>query len=474
MLHVPLKFKYTWRLSWLVLLTVLCCYSCKQSDPPLAPIELQFETSELGFAADQDSVEVHLTLSRAAEQEGNIQLNIQEKGVQYGAAYQTKPEANNGQLQIPVHVGERTLTFIIKKKADLLLEGAESVRFAIKSPPNAMALGATDFVEVRFAAIVSTGSQLKINGGPGGSAAENTVFIDLSANSQTARNRLSWDLGFINGDGFSVLLNNTLPDAMAVQINKNDLTKVGPADTVGLQLNSSFSPADLKKVDDYLGDLTKTVIAPVEADPSANKVYILNRGEAAAHTSDDRDWMKIRIIQKGDGYDLQYAKIAATSFQTVHVSKSNSHWANYVSLTSGEQVQVMPAKAKWDIQWGVGSYITTAENATIYYPFSDLVFINNADGVQAAAVKTTSHTYEAFSDADIAELQFSDARDAIGASWRATQGAVIGVYTDRFYVIKDPAGNIYKLKFLNFTAQDGGSRGYPNIAYQLVRTAQKK
>jgi hypothetical protein len=36
-------------------------------------------------------------------------------------------------------------------------------------------------------------------------------------------------------------------------------------------------------------------------------------------------------------------------------------------------------------------------------------------------------------------------------------------------VVKDAIGNVYKLKFLNFTSADGGERGYPNIEYKLVK-----
>ncbi len=39
--------------------------------------------------------------------------------------------------------------------------------------------------------------------------------------------------------------------------------------------------------------------------------------------------------------------------------------------------------------------------------------------------------------------------------------------TDRFYVIKDAAGNVYKLRFISFHASDGGVRGYPKIEYKL-------
>jgi hypothetical protein len=38
-------------------------------------------------------------------------------------------------------------------------------------------------------------------------------------------------------------------------------------------------------------------------------------------------------------------------------------------------------------------------------------------------------------------------------------------------VVKDPAGNYYKLKFISMGLNDGGSRGYPVVEYKLVKAA---
>ncbi|MFN3381839.1 MAG: HmuY family protein [Runella zeae] len=43
--------------------------------------------------------------------------------------------------------------------------------------------------------------------------------------------------------------------------------------------------------------------------------------------------------------------------------------------------------------------------------------------------------------------------------------------TDRFYIIKDPNGNYYKLKFISFHPSEGGTRGRPIIDYKLVKKA---
>jgi hypothetical protein len=152
----------------------------------------------------------------------------------------------------------------------------------------------------------------------------------------------------------------------------------------------------------------------------------------------------------------------------VDVPKESTHQFSFVSLVSGQLVTVQPEKDRWDIEWGLGSYVTASGGSNIYYPFSDLVFINNLDGVQAAEVLTSTVSYDNYAESNIATTTFSSDRDAIGSKWRATTGTK-GVLTDRFFVIKDPAGNVYKIKFVNFIADDGGTRGYPNISYSLVK-----
>ena len=446
--------------------------ACKKDDPPVAANQIQFESSKIGFSADDSKVEVHLEFSRAADAAGIVELQLKENGVAYGDQYETDPAVSAGVIRIPFEQGAQEAVFTVTKKAGVHLDGDESLGFAISSVGSSLVLGTNDSLNVVFSAIVSDGSTMKLNGGEGGSAAENVVFVDLSANKQTAVKRMSWDLGFFNGDDFRVVLNNTLPDAMAVAIDKTDLSQVTAADTAGIVLTSTFTAADLAKVDDFGGDLSKTVISAISTDPAVNKVYILNRGEAAAHTDGKRDWMKIRIIQKEGGYQLQFAKIADATFKTVDIPKEDTHNFSYVTLDGGSQVNVEPAKNKWDFQWGVGAYYTGNEGSTIYYPFSDLVFINNRDGVQVAEVKTSAVKYDAFSATNLSGLTFSGERDAIGANWRATTGTAIGVYTDRFFIIKDPIGNYYKLRFNNFTSQDGDTRGYPNIEYALVKAAE--
>ncbi|KIO77188.1 hypothetical protein TH53_11190, partial [Pedobacter lusitanus] len=158
----------------------------------------------------------------------------------------------------------------------------------------------------------STGSTLTLNGLIGsepGPSAGNSVFVDFSADKQTAVARNSWDLGFYSGADFKVILNHTV-GATAIELAETDLTKITAADTVALATAGTLSlgqgEGGFKYIDPVDGDasayLAGTVIKTISATDAENKVYIVNRGGTTG-------WQKIRVIRAGAGYTLQYAKI---------------------------------------------------------------------------------------------------------------------------------------------------------------------
>jgi len=319
----------------------------------------------------------------------------------------------------------------------------------------------------------STGSSITINGLVGsepGSSAGNSAFIDLSADKQTTVERKSWDLGFYAGSEFRVILNNTT-SATAKVTSKTDINSVGMADTAGYRgLAIGFDAESLSLVDDAAGDLTKTVIPVVSATEADNKVVIINRGTGGAIAP--RDWYKIRVLRSGTGYTLQYAKLTATTFNTLAIAKDDNFSFIYASFDNG-LVSVEPEKKKWDFRWSytLGKTFYNVINSDIPYASSDFITINYRAGVTAKEVLTSTVSYNNFVLANVAGLTFSGAFDVIGTNWRTaspTPGAS-GVKTDRFYVIKDIAGNIYKLKFISFHGDEGGTRGKPVFEYKLVQ-----
>jgi len=107
------------------------------------------------------------------------------------------------------------------------------------------------------------------------------------------------------------------------------------------------------------------------------------------------------------------------------------------------------------------------------YNFSDLIAVNYLSGVTVATkiyadATTASAAYAAFNRDSIATTVPSSNRWAIGSSWRSTQPAT-GARLDRFYIIKDAAGNYYKFKCLSMgIGTDGGTRGKPEFNYSLI------
>lgn len=316
----------------------------------------------------------------------------------------------------------------------------------------------------------SDGKIQSLSGGTGGANAVNSVFVDMSTDKQDSALRSSWDLGFYSGTDFRVILNYTTGAGARVLL-KNDLAQVSAADTVGLTLAVSQAnpqPADLVYFDDASGNISQTVIPAVSAVAAENKVVILNRGTGGGIAA--RPWLKLRVLRNSSGgYTVQYARITEAAFQTINVAKNSDYNFAFVSLDNGSTVSVEPKKEAWDIEWTYSVFKTSFGAGDVAYNFSDLVAINTLGGVQAAEVMVTpTVTYTDYKEANVASTTFTSARWVIGGNWRATQGTV-GVKTDRFYVVKDPAGNVYKLKFISFHAADGGVRGYPVIEYKLVK-----
>lgn len=322
----------------------------------------------------------------------------------------------------------------------------------------------------------STGSQVEFNGLVGseaGSAAGNAVYLDLSTNQMTGVARASWDLGFYCGSDFRVVLNNT-SSAGAKVLTQNDLTAVGAADTIGLTLSVSQLnplPADMAYFDDIAGSITGTVIPEVSATDANNKVIIINRGAGGSIPA--RPWMKIRVLRNaGGGYTVQYARITATTFQTIQIAKESDFHFKFFSFDNGV-ISGQPEKAKWDLVWSYSVFQTNFGAGLVPYNFSDLIAVNHLSNVQVkekiyADAATAAAAYTAFNKDSVNATTLVNGRWTIGSSWRSTQPAT-GARLDRFYIIRDANGNYYKFKCLSMgVGTDGGTRGKPKFQYDLI------
>lgn len=451
----------------LYLLTFICILgiACSKNDPPLPDNTVNFSTNALGFEDNVSELSLKLSTAREVASATSITVDLVANGLVYGTDFTTEPAAVDNKITVNVPAGSSEVNIKLKKVSGVFFNGNESINLKISDVGAPAVVGDGPEMKISFSAITSTGTRIQLEGGTGGASAVNSVFLDLSANKQTSVTRTSWDLGFYSGNEFRVILNNTTA-ATTIKVDKTDLASVSSADIDANNLKIGQGQGNFSIIDGVSGDIATTAIAEISATDADNKVYVINRASGSGNVADVADLYKVRILRKNSGYTLQYAKLNETTFKSVDIAKQPGVNFTAFSFGTNTTVSVEPVKEKWDIVWGYSIYFTGA----IPYAFSDLVFINHLAGVSAAEVLTSTVSYDAYAESNVASTAFKAERNVIGSNWRATTGTV-GVKTDRFYVIKDGAGNVYKLKFVSFTTQDGGERGKPVIEYALVKKA---
>ncbi len=463
----------------LVLFLATLALACDDDELQLPDNLVQFESAALGIAADEDEIVINVFLSRSATEESTIIINAVLTGLVHGVDVVTEPALTGSTLTLTILPGAAQASLVVRKLPGILLLGEEKITFSIQSAGGSIVVGQQKDLNVSFAEIISAGANMSPM--VGGNAQPNKVFVDFSSNRQTIIPRGDWDLGFYTAEGQYRVILNSSTGMMARLLDKTDLNAVTAADTAGLGSQLSL-PAVFAAllgppvpwisqavdwIDAPAGDLNNTAIGEVSASASENEVYIINRGLNANGTP--RGWKKIRVLRNGGGYSLQFADIGATSFSTVQVDRDDDFLFNYVNFDGG-LLQAEPKKEQWDIAFTVFTN-TTAFGPTLIVPFEFRDFVvQNRHEVETAQVLTSVVSYENFSTANLSSVAFGTAQNNIGSTWRtipSNSPTPPSVNTDRFYVVKDAAGNIYKLRFTALTLN--GERGNPQIEYALVQ-----
>lgn len=447
-------------IAWVsMLFTVLS--SCDDDSIALPDLTIDFASSTINIAEDESSISVELRFSRTVDKTGKIIIDVTETGLVYGTDYQTLPAIENGQLQLNIAENTSTVSFSLQK-VRTSFDGEEQVQFSISSLPDDLFKGQNESVLINFTEVITDNAS--IDPSVGGSKQPNTVYIDLSASRQTAVSRSSWDLGFYSaGNDFRVILNPHL-SAMAQEIAHTDLNNVGEPDSIGFTNNMSFSsfhPSAISWVDNPSGNVNNTAISEISSTDADNKVYILNRGNDA--DGNPIGWKKIRILQANGNYILQHAAINASSFNEVTIQKNSDYNFTFFHFEDGE-VEVEPKKARWDIAFAVHHNFVNFGTGLIPYSLKDMVFQNRTGVTSAQLDMTTYGNYEDFEASDATGITFSNQQLEIGSTWRDVFTS--SIHSDRFYLVKDADGHLFKLKFDRLVLN--GERGYPSFSYERL------
>ena len=318
----------------------------------------------------------------------------------------------------------------------------------------------------------------------GGPNQQNQVYVDLSTNTTTSVQRDTWDLGFYSGSDFKVVINGSLYMA-AAQLTETNIDAISSTSQEVQDLQpqvavGTFDASNMAYVDAPNGDIATTAIAEISATASNNKVYLVNLGDTigtdtpatgSVDISDDsRGWKKIRVLQNAGSYVLQYADLDAATHQEVTISKNDNYNFTFFSFDANSTVSVEPTKTEWDLNFTV---FTNEISGYGSYGYSDYVVNNVKQNALAYMIDTdvdTALSYENFMLSDVVNSNFATDQRNIGSSWRngGGPGSLPSLKDNVFYVVNDTDGNLYKLKFLALTNNDG-VRGYPEFVYSLLQ-----
>ena len=467
-----------------MLLTCGICIASCDSDNEISyqDIVVNFAATEVGIDDTHSSATIAVNLSRTATQDLDVSISYTAQEVIEGVDLKIVPSPVNKVVQMKLPAGSTSASFEVEKMANVLFDGNESIEFTIATiqPTAGFRIGDNHKSLLSFGAIISSGSELTLEGKSGDVNYANVVYVDFSSNQQIPVDRKSWNLGFYCGADYRVVLNGSYATA-AVSTGKTDISLVTLDDAKAAadnpETNISATPMsstglNINLIDSYDGALDGTVFAAISNDEEANMVYFV---ASESDKSNVENWYKVKVVRStNNGYIVHYARVSESTIKTIEIAKNESHNFAFLSLESGQVMSVEPASTKWDIMWGynVGSTMGMP------YFMQDMIMINNIGGARVAKVAVTSQVeqeYEAFGVSDLAALDFSDSRCGIGSDWRTTSnmgGATgsLGIKTDRFYVIETPDGYYYKLRFISMgLGNDGGERGRPVVKYTLIK-----
>ena len=463
----------------LILSFVLLAFTaCNNDDDTVPANAVAFAATSLNLSATTTPIEIKFATPTAAA--GTLTISFVETAVTSGTDFSTTPAAAGKTIVVPFEKNASSVSFTFTKIKEAIEGEVKNVVFTINSATINAVISENKSIQVNFNETASLGTALAAE--VGGPLQPNQVYVDLSSGKMTTAVRNSWDLGFYSGTDFRVVLNSSVKMA-AKQLTTANIDEVQVADETMI---ISQGTGIASQIDDPTGDITKTTIAAVSATDADNKVYLLYLGNKPAATApalgkegavggDARGWKKIRVLRSGSDYKVQYADIASTTHEEIVISKNSAYNFTFLSLIDKKVVNVEPQKNQWDINFTTFTNIIPGATPTPYF-YPDFVTNNLNGNAKAYQVLTSAFTYETFTLANVDNTKFTADQRNIGSNWRGTSvtgadGIPVSQFvlrTDRFFVIKDPAGNVYKLKFTGGAKADL-ERGHPTFQYAILK-----
>jgi len=437
------------------------------------PFVVAFQKRSYDYRQISQNQTIAMVFSEPAQASGLVKIRVTPSSATYGVDFELVPTPEGTELILPFDAGDSGVSFEFRNLIFPFDAFDKSVRMEIISIdyPHWNALQGYTATVVSFSASLGATAEPHVGGPNQG----NQVFFDLSSETTTEVWRDSWDLGFYSGDDFRVSLNGSIYMA-AKRLDATDIdavTEASVAQYMEAVAIGTFDAANAAFIDHPNGLISGNAMGEVSAIEADNHVYLVNLGYTVGATTpvpgsvavagNPRGWKKIRVSREGNGYKLQYAELNSTTHQQAVIAKNPEFNFTFFSFNTNAVVNVEPQKNQWDLGFTVFTNIIEGSGS---YGYSDFVLNNIKAGVKAYRVNVSSGvSYENFALAQVDQASFEEDQRIIGADWRDVFSG--SAFMDRFYVLRDPDGNHYKIRMLGFLNQSG-VRGYPKFEYKLM------
>lgn len=267
----------------------------------------------------------------------------------------------------------------------------------------------------------------------------------------------AWDLAFAADEsGWQVRLNSA----------KN--MRVGNAGSVSFQSVGDATGLEMR-FDDSDGDADSTAIRSwfqiEEGDTLySNAVFVVDLGIDLNLNALGYRKMQLQKVD-ADGYHIRYARMDGSDESEVVILKNPDYNFINFSFENGSVVQKEPPKTDWDLLFT--QYTTMLYDGNEPYPYLLRGVLINPFRVSVAVDKELK--FEQIEQADVQQLQYSNAWDAIGYDWKYYDfdQQTYTVNTSVNYIIRDHSGSYYKLRFVAYINSQG-ERGYPVFEFSRI------
>jgi hypothetical protein len=287
---------------------------------------------------------------------------------------------------------------------------------------------------------------------------DDQVFVDFETGLTKTVPYRSYDLAFeASADGWRVYL-NTGKLMFVANTTSNDLVV---ADSTG---------KEWKTETEHLYD-DSTAFGNWQ---SGNAVYVIDRGRVE-HFGAAR-WRKFQILSVNDNeYKIRFSLYNNTQVTDFTIPKNPAYSLMYFSFENGgKMVDVAPEKNMWDVVFTKYTYTYYSEpvNSPYRYYLVTGALLNKWAGNENICIRQDSIVnYIPFVEVDgieAASYPFNQLAGAIGFGWKDFDfnlGYII--VPNRYYLLKDNTGFIYKIRFLDFY-DDQGNKGTATFEYQRL------